>query len=83
MSAYGLGGSYGNRTEDDPNRGVDRDSYAQAVASRLHYGQNVRAADVEAMGPGEWSKHPLVVNRGGLVDQGQVVNVLRALENYA
>lgn len=79
MASRGLAGTWGQRTENDESRSVDRWSKTQAVASRLFYQDKRSAADVANMDPNEWNA---TYNASGIVDQREAVQQLRALENY-
>jgi hypothetical protein len=76
--AAGLGGTWGQRTEFDPNRGVSRDALPQSTANKFYYQESKTAADVESMSDDEWAP----ISRDGLIDRGRVVDYMRALENY-
>lgn len=79
MAARGLGNSYGERTEFDPNRSVTREALPQSLASRLHYQEKKSSQDVINMPEEEWE--PL--SRGGLASREDVVDYLRAYEHYS
>jgi hypothetical protein len=76
--AAGLNGSYGSRTEANPNRGVGRTALAQGLASKLHYQSKRSAQDVFDMPEQEWAS----INKGGSVSRQDVANYLRAYEHY-
>ncbi|MGA7535537.1 MAG: hypothetical protein WBW27_27035 [Pseudolabrys sp.] len=57
---------------------MSREALPQSVASRFHYQEGKSAQDVGSMSPEEWEPY----GKGGLVDQGRVIDQLRALENY-
>lgn len=77
--AYGLNGSYGQRTEMDPSRSVTRAAMPQSLASRLHYQEGKAAREIYDIPDSEWDS----LSKGGLVTRDQVFNSMRAYEHYS
>ena len=76
--ASGLNGSYGSRTELDPNRSVTRTAMPQSLASKLHYG-GTSSREIYDMPDSEWD----TISKGGLVTRDEVFNRMRAYEHYS
>jgi hypothetical protein len=77
--AAGLGGSYGQETQNSPNRQVDIQNLVQTQALNLHK-QGQTAKQVLGTDDATWAgMHP-----GGMVpDKNDVAQRIRAYENYA
>lgn len=75
--ASGLKGSYGHRTELDPNRSVTKAAMPQSLASKLHYGGK-SSREIYDMPDTEWNS----ISKGGLVTRDEVFNSMRAYEHY-
>jgi hypothetical protein len=76
--ALGLNGSYGIRTEADPNRRVEKAAFPQSLASRLHYQEGRSSKDILTMDDATWE--PL--SKGGLIAREDVADYMRAYEHY-
>jgi hypothetical protein len=78
MTAQGLNGSYGQRTESDAGRSVTRASLPQSLASKLHYQGKKTTSQLYDMSDEEWSG----VSQNNLVSRDEVADYMRAYEHY-
>ena len=76
--AAGMNGSYGFRTEFDPNRSVTKAAMPQSLASKLHYGGK-SSREIYDMPDTEWDS----LSKGGIVTRDEVFNRMRAYEHYS
>jgi hypothetical protein len=78
--ASGLNGRWGDRTELDPARSVERTAIPQALASRIHYKMGKSAREVMDMDDQSWS----AISGGNPdVTRDSVSDYLRMYEHYA